>query len=157
MRNLKEQCARNGLKYTEQRQIILDLFRENNDKHLNGDEVINLLREEGYHVGQSTVYRSLSLLEQLHFLRGYEFARGVRYYELINEDEEEHPHVVCTECQKVSNIKTYNKKLMDQVVKAELGFTVTRHSFKFFGICKECAAKNPSLIENYKESCNKDE
>ena len=50
-----------GYKFTNQRQVVFDVVMENEGKHLNSQEIYELVRERNPEIGVATVYRTLAL------------------------------------------------------------------------------------------------
>ncbi len=63
---LKKIVKQKGLKYTEQREIVLSILLQA-DGHLTAEEVYNQIKKDypNSNVGIATVYRALSFLEEV--------------------------------------------------------------------------------------------
>lgn len=137
---LKERLQLSQNKLTKQRKIVLEIFLENQDKHLSADDVYDLLRKKSSDIGLATVYRSLELLTELGILQKMEFGDGCSRYELgTNEpDCHQHHHLICLKCGKVTEFTEDMLEKLEKIVDKKSGFKVVDHQVKFYGYCKEC-------------------
>ncbi|MBI4444760.1 MAG: transcriptional repressor [Acidobacteria bacterium] len=92
------QLAKQGLRRTSQRDLILEVFLKCKG-HLCVDEVTRLVKQEDPSVGQATIYRTLKLLSACGLAREITFDDGrtrfERQYRRANHD-----HLICTRCGK---------------------------------------------------------
>ena len=65
MEEMKERFKEEGYKLTTQRRAILDAIIENHEKHLNPEEIYDIVKIKYPEIGIATVYRTLQLLEKL--------------------------------------------------------------------------------------------
>ncbi len=124
------------LPLTHQREAIaMTLFES--DRHLSVDDLAEILRERGEHVGKATIYRTLSLMVEAGLARELDFGEGFRRYE-HQAGESRHDHLICTEC---GTVERLSGPILDDVL-AELagkvGFTVDSRRLKIYGICARC-------------------
>jgi len=88
----------------------------------------------------TTVFRMVSLLENLHVVEKVNLQRDCSYYELRNPDEH-YDHLICTYCGKVQRLdlpcplKSFEKQLQKS-----FGFQINAHSLEFFGRCQDCTS-----------------
>ncbi len=128
-----------GLKRTQQRDAVLDLFL-NTDKHLTAEAIFQKLRTEHANIGFSTVYRTLKLLKECQLARESYFADGRMYFE-HQFDAPHHDHMVCMQCgNTVEFLNPTIEELQDRVA-AENDFTPVRHTMVIYGYCSECKGK----------------
>lgn len=71
---LKKIVKQKGLKYTEQREIVLSILLDAQD-HLTAEEVYNEIKKEhpDSNIGIATVYRALSFLEEVDLITSIAF------------------------------------------------------------------------------------
>ena len=69
MDELKQKLQARQYKMTPQRQIVLQVFLKQDDKHFSAEEVHKILRDQEYEIGLATVYRTLDLLVELAILQ----------------------------------------------------------------------------------------
>lgn len=128
-----------GHKMTIPRQEIMNVLLINKGKHLTAEDIYHQLREQGAQVGMATVYRTLELFCDLGILSALHFQDSVRHYELEIEEEDHHHHLICQSCGK---IEEFSDELLQNFmgnVEERYGFTVTHHSIKYFGYCRDCS------------------
>jgi Fur family transcriptional regulator, ferric uptake regulator len=97
----------------------------------------------GDDVPLSSLYRIISDLVDARVLRKLEFEEGFARYELDEDLNEHHHHLVCTECGAVADLALddIERRLDDTIVTiaSSHGFMVTAHRLDFFGLCRSCA------------------
>ncbi len=127
-------------KMTPQRQVVLQIFLDHPGEHLSAEDVHGILRDNKSEIGLATVYRSLELLSELGILQKMEFGDGCSRYEVNKTDpsKHHHHHLICTNCGKVIEFQDDFLEPLEEDIKKKLGFTVSDHQVKFFGLCKEC-------------------
>lgn len=137
LENFKELLKKNSLKFTTQREVILNTLY-NCDEHLTPESLYNLIQEKypELKTGIATVYRTLSLLEDSHLVNTISFDNSGKKYEL--DTKEHHDHIICTACGKITEfVDTDIEKKQNEIAK-QLGFKMMDHSMQIYGICKEC-------------------
>lgn len=128
-------------KLTNQRELVLRVLLENEDKHLSAEEVYNLVKERAPDTGLATVYRTLELFNEFDFIHSIYFGDGRKRYELGSGlmKSHQHHHLICTKC---GNIIEVNEDLLDELesrVSQQHEFKVINHQLKIYGICKDCS------------------
>ena len=137
---LKRIVKQKGLKYTEQREIVLNILLEAND-HLSAEEVYNLIKEKrtDSNIGIATVYRALSFLEDVNLITSITFGTEGKKYESNFKDH--HDHLICTQCGKIVEFMDDEiEKRQDKIAKKNK-FKVTSHSMQLYGVCSDCQKK----------------
>ncbi|CAI8221348.1 MAG: Fur family transcriptional regulator [Sulfurovum sp.] len=134
---LKKIVKLKGLKYTEQREIVLNILLHAED-HLTAEEVYNLVKDHypESNIGIATVYRALSFLEEVDLISSIAFGTDGKKYE--SNDKSHHDHLICTKCGKI--IEFFDKEIEDRQDKIayENGFEITGHSMQLYGLCSTC-------------------
>ena len=128
---LKKVLIREGLRYTQQRQIIWDEIR-NSSKHRDAEEIYLIIKKKNKsRVSRATVYRTIDVLVKNNLVRKMELGDGRALYEHKFE-EEHHDHMICVETGKITEF--YNEKLEDlqeKIVKDQ-GYELVRHVHQLF-------------------------
>ncbi|MFB1033131.1 MAG: Fur family transcriptional regulator, partial [Aliarcobacter cryaerophilus] len=93
---LKKIVKQKGLKYTEQREIVLSILLQA-DGHLTAEEVYNQIKKDypNSNVGIATVYRALSFLEEVELIASLNFSLDGKKYE--SNIKSHHDHLICTD------------------------------------------------------------
>ena len=133
---------KSSYKLTPQREKIVEILVENEDKHLSAEELYFILKEKTPDIGIATVYRTLDIFYELKILEKISFSNGVSKYHLRQSvDGQLHHHLICTNCntiEKVSN-PIFNKLI--EYMKKEYSFEVQDNSLAFYGTCAKCKTK----------------
>ena len=134
---LKKIVKQKGLKYTEQREIVLSILLHAKE-HLTAEEVYNQIKKEypDSNIGIATVYRALSFLEEVDLIASITFGTDGKKYE--SNAKSHHDHLICTECGKIIEfIDEEIEKRQDKIAKKN-NFRITSHSMQLYGTCSEC-------------------
>ncbi len=124
------------LPVTHQREAIaMALFESGH--HLSVDDLAELLRARGEHVGKATIYRTLSLLVQADLARELDFSEGFKRYE-HQAGEAKHDHLICTGCGKVTRFTRQALDDLQEQIATEAGFAAQSRRLKIYGLCREC-------------------
>ena len=131
-----------GFKYTKQRQVVMDVFIDHIDEHMTTEEVFHYASEKMPEIGIATVYRSVSLLEEIGFLTALTLPDGTTRYERRLRDEKHiHHHLVCNQCHKITEVNLDLLDDLEEEIERTVHFHITDHNLKFYGICEECGKK----------------
>ncbi|AXX93081.1 transcriptional repressor [Malaciobacter molluscorum LMG 25693] len=137
---LKKIVKQKGLKYTEQREIVLDILI-NAEDHLSAEEVYNQIKEKypDSNIGIATVYRALGFLEEVDLIASIAFGTEGKKYE--SNAKSHHDHLICTSCGKIVEfLDDEIEKRQDKIAKKNK-FKITSHSMQLYGICTDCQNK----------------
>ena len=129
-------------KLTPQREKIVEILVENSELHLSAEELYFILKEKTPDIGIATVYRALQLFEELNLVYKLNFDDNRYRYELTRDEEHQHHHLICTQCNKVEEVSYDLTSNIEESIKNNYGFEVTNYVLKFFGICSQCQEKN---------------
>ena len=136
--DLKAILQEKGMKYTEQRAIILELLLIL-DEHLSADELLDIVKEKypNNNIGIATIYRTLNFLEEVNLISSISFGKDGKKYE-SNDKDNHHDHLICTSCGKIVEFLDMEIEKKQEDIATKNGFTITDHTMQIFGICKEC-------------------
>jgi len=133
----------NGLKYTKQRELILETIY-NNRGHFTPEDIYNLIKRDfpEVKVGIATIYRTLTLLESGGIVTSISFgAQGKRYEFGLGEH---HDHLVCLECGEIEEFIDEIIEKQQELIAKKHNFKMTGHTMKIVGICSCCQSKKES-------------
>ena len=135
--NFKQLLKKNGLKFTIQREVILDTLY-NSDEHLTPEALHHLIQERHptLKTGIATVYRTLSLLEDENIVTSLSFGAQGKKYELGAKDH--HDHLICTECGSITEFVDEAIEQRQHEITDALNFKMQDHSMQIYGICAKC-------------------
>jgi len=131
--------ANNGLKHTEQRQKVLDVFLST-ERHVTVQQLYDLVRKKHKGIGYATVARTIKLMSEAGICREVDFGDGLQRFE-HKYGHEHHDHLICLNCGKFKEIYSPKlEKLQDELVK-KYGYVQQRHKLDIFGLCPKCAGR----------------
>lgn len=137
---LKKIVKQKGLKYTEQREVVLNVLLHAED-HLTAEEIYNLIKSENpdSNIGIATVYRALSFLEEVNLIASINFGVDGKKYE--SNKKEHHDHLICTSCGKIIEFVDNEIEKRQEKIAKKNKFKITSHSMQLYGICPDCQNK----------------
>lgn len=138
--DFKQLLKVNGLKFTIQREVILEMLYNSNE-HLTPEGLHHLIQQKHPELGTgiATVYRTLSLLEDSEMVTSLSFGAQGKKYELGAKDH--HDHIICTRCGTITEFVDEQIESRQKEITEALGFVMQEHSMQIYGICKSCQEK----------------
>jgi Fur family ferric uptake transcriptional regulator len=129
-----------SLKLTSQRLRIFDrAFRTH--EHFSAERLYAWLRSEpGPRVSRATVYRTISLLMEGHFIEALDRGRGDIVYEHVL-GHPHHDHMVCLDCGKIEEFHDERIEALQVEACRKKGFELVHHDLRMHGYCRSCARK----------------
>lgn len=129
-----------NLRLTPQREAVLRILLDCQDKHLTAEDIYDRTRAEYPDIGLATIYRTLELFEELELVSRLEFGDGGRRYEsALGKD---HHHLLCMDCGRIAEFNEDLLEDLQETIARESGFLILNHSLRFFGYCNHCKAKH---------------
>jgi len=137
---LKKIVKQKGLKYTEQREIVLNILLSAED-HLTAEDVYNRIKEKypESNIGIATVYRALSFLEEVDLITSIAFGTDGKKYE--SSSKSHHDHLICTSCGKIIEFLDEEIEKRQERIAKKNKFKITSHSMQLYGECESCQKK----------------
>ena len=130
-------CVEHGIAVTHQRQVIYETMKSMMG-HPSPEEVYDRVRKRIPAVSLATVYKNLHLFIESGVLREVSMHHGTLRVEMNGE---EHHHMVCSECKKITDIDDSELGLTLEQRSLPGGFVARRYAVDIIGICAECQAK----------------
>lgn len=140
-----EFIAREGLKSTRQRRIILDYFLSSK-RHMSVEELYRKLRAIHPGIGYATVCRTLKLFAQSGIAHEMRIGDGQTRYEHLVEGEH-HDHLVCTGCGTIAEFKNKTIEELQTDIADGHGFLIRSHKLELYGLCAKCRKQEKHLSE----------
>lgn len=134
--NLQERLKDRGIKITQHKLAILDLFCEH--KHLDAPAIVELLHEKKAAASLATVYRILSSFEIHKIIIKHNFGTEHAIYELITSADEHHDHLVCVKCGQVIEFVDEQIENLQILIAKQNNFEVYSHTLNIYGYCQQC-------------------
>ncbi len=134
---LKKIVKQKGLKYTEQREIVLNILLKAQE-HLTAEEVYNHVKKEypNSNIGIATVYRALSFLEEVDLIASITFGTDGKKYE--SNAKSHHDHLICTNCGKIIEFIDEEIEKRQEKIAKKNNFKISSHSMQLYGTCENC-------------------
>jgi Fe2+ or Zn2+ uptake regulation protein len=137
---VRERLSEDGVRYTGARRAVVSQLARSGGP-LSAAE---LHEEMGRSVPLSSLYRSLTVLEESGVLDPHHGAKGVTRYELAEWLTGHHHHLVCQECGNIEDIELDSPTEMELEglvgrVSKMAGFKASGHSLELEGLCSRCS------------------
>jgi len=128
------------LKYTKQREIILNALYQN-PGHYSPEEILQFTKElfPEEKIGIATIYRTLAFFEEEGLADSISFGKDGKKYEIGYKSH--HDHLVCIKCSKIIEFVDETIEQKQQEVAKKYNFKMIDHTMKIIGICQECQKK----------------
>lgn len=95
---LDDFIEKKGLRYTLQREKVLDIFLST-EIHVSCEQLYKLVKRKNPRIGYTTVYRTMKLLSESGLCEEMDFGDGIIRFE-HKYGHYHHDHLVCTKCGK---------------------------------------------------------
>lgn len=139
-REVEKRLAEHDNRYTGGRRAVVSALA-GSDGPLSAGELYD--RTDGA-LPLSSIYRSLSVLEEAGVLAPHHGTKGLTRYELAEWLRGHHHHLVCIDCGAVEDVDVadHHEVQVDEVVSAissKASFTPLTHALEIEGRCARCA------------------
>jgi Fur family peroxide stress response transcriptional regulator len=125
-------------KVTPQRLAILKILAYNTN-HPRIDEIYEILRKTFPTTSPATVYKTIAVLKSLKEVLEIQYSSEGNRYDGVNPVS--HPHIYCTNCNKIFDIHGLNTKDLITQLANQTGFTIYQLRMDVSGICPACKSK----------------
>lgn len=134
--SILESLKAGGKKLTKPRKALLEIL-ESSPLPITAAEVHARLRK-GRHVADLvTVYRNLTMLQELGLVNPVGLHEGQMRYE-VRHGREHHHHIQCRGCGLIVDLLLCPLKKLTDLVERQTKFSVEGHALEFFGWCPQC-------------------
>lgn len=135
----EQRLARAGYRITEPRRAVMRVLQDT-DVALLPPEILERARQILASLGLVTVYRTLSLLEEMHLVRRIHRRDGCHGY--LPASLGHHHALICQGCGRAVEFPgSYDMDTLVERVEAETGYQVQDHLLQLFGLCPECRGR----------------
>jgi Fur family ferric uptake transcriptional regulator len=125
-----------GLRMTPQRRaIVSEVMRTQG--HISPAQIARKVQGEMPGVNASTVYRTLTLLEEIGLLQHSHLESGAEYHKA---EEAQHVHLTCGRCGRDDALSIGEAGKLSGLIRAHHGFEADLTHFAITGLCEDCAA-----------------
>lgn len=127
-----------GGRVTPARRVIVEELLAEEGRHLSAEQVVEGVRRRLPNVAESTVYRTLSALEDLKVVSHVHLGHGPATYHLSRAS---HRHLVCTGCEMVTDLSAETFEVLAETLEERYGFALAEEHFALSGQCETCRAR----------------
>ncbi|MBA3685876.1 MAG: transcriptional repressor [Planctomycetes bacterium] len=139
IRRVRAEARDRGVRWTNQRQIIVDAFITSDD-HLTVEELHRRVREIDRTVSAATVYRTVNMLVDIGVAHKGNFGSGSASFECaLNKDH--HDHLVCLTCGSIREFHHDRIESLQEEIAQSNGFALHHHRMELYGVCAACQKK----------------
>jgi Fur family ferric uptake transcriptional regulator len=126
-----------GLRMTPQRRaIVAEVLRAQG--HISPTVIARKIQGEMPGVNASTVYRTLTLLEEVGVLQHSHVETGAEYH---RTEEAEHVHLTCRSCGLDDALSLEEAGALHRLIRRHRGFEADLTHFAITGLCATCAGE----------------
>ncbi|VAW20999.1 Manganese uptake regulation protein MUR [hydrothermal vent metagenome] len=129
--SLQEQCARSGMRMTEQRRVIAQVI-EHADDHPDVEELYQRAAAIDKRISLSTVYRTLNLFEESGLVTKHDFKDGRARFEPI--PDEHHDHLIDVRSGRVIEFRNEEIEAIQELIARRLGYKLVDHRLELYAV-----------------------
>lgn len=134
MESVVQELRLRGMRSTPQRRAIVAEVLAS-EGHINPTDLIARVQSQIDGVNPSTVYRTLTLLEELGVLRHSHLEEGVEYHKAENTS---HVHLICSEYGRTESLPEDTIEPFVTVLEKRSGYVIDPTHFCIAGVCAAC-------------------
>lgn len=126
----------NGGRATATRRATIEvLLAGGNHRHLSADDVAAEVRRRLPDVAESSIYRTLAVLEELGLVTHVHLGHGPSTFHLSDQT---HRHLVCQRCHSTTEVPSSEFIDLARRLDENYGFTMSQEHFALLGECRAC-------------------
>lgn len=134
----REDLRSRGYRLTPQRELVLKAVQDLD--HATPEDLLAEVRRTVAGVNISTIYRSLSLLEEIGLIGHTHLGQGSPVYHLVSEPG--HVHLVCRTCDRVFQVDVDVAADLVSILEERHGFRTDARHLTLFGACQGCTSNS---------------
>jgi Fe2+ or Zn2+ uptake regulation protein len=132
--DIREKFRRSGYTLTSQRRAVLEALEEARG-HPSAEDVYLIVKKKNPRVALGTVYQALSVLEEIGVVGSKHWSESPTRYDL---NLEPHLDIRCARCGAVSEIPGVELGELDESIRHNTPYEVTRMAIVAEGLCPSC-------------------
>lgn len=132
----------NGYKYTGKREEMIRIF-DREKRYMSAKEMLERMQKIYPDVSFDTIYRNMTLFEELNILECTELS-GERRFRIRCSTKDHHHHFICLTCGKTKQIHACP---MESIQAEADGFMITDHKFEIYGYCRTCQEDRHEMVQ----------
>jgi len=127
-----------GGRATDARRAIIGILISSAQSHLSAEDIVSQVNLQHPDVAESTIYRTLSTLEELDVVEHVHLGHGPSTYHLT---EDGHQHLLCEGCGQVIEVPAETFVPLADQLSATYGFQIHPRHFAIMGLCRDCRSR----------------
>lgn len=129
---------------TKNRQIVIEVLKDNKDKHLTIEDIFELTSKE---VPLASLYRIIDSLTKEGIIRKYiiDNKTSACYQYALDKIEHNHFHLRCSNCEKIIHLECDEVSHLLKHIEEEHNFEIDVTKVTLYGLCEDCKKGNKSL------------
>ena len=135
---MKEILKNIGYKATPARLAILDVL-DKSESPVSAEKIYKILKsnDRTKNINETTVYRTLSCLEEGKIIIRVNFGKNTSFFEF---PKKHHHHIACVNCDTIEDFENKDvEKVLEKIGRNSSKFiNIKSHSLELFGFCKKC-------------------
>jgi len=128
---LEEQCAKKGMRMTDQRRVIAQVVEAATD-HPDVEELYRRAAAIDSKISLSTVYRTLNLFEEAGLVTKHDFKDGRARFETLPDTH--HDHLIDVRSGKVIEFRNEEIEAIQELIAKRLGYRLVDHRLELYAI-----------------------
>ena len=128
---LEEQCAKKGMRMTDQRRVIARVLAAADD-HPDVEELYRRCAAVDNRISISTVYRTVKLFEDSGIIERHDFREGRARYEQMRDSH--HDHLINLRDGKVIEFTSEEIEKLQAEVARKLGYKLVDHRLELYAV-----------------------
>jgi Fur family ferric uptake transcriptional regulator len=130
------QLRAGGGRITATRRATIEVLLAGGDhRHLSADDIAAEVRSRLPDVAESTIYRTLTALEELGVVTHVHLGHGPSTFHLADQA---HRHLVCHNCEKIIEVPSRAFATLSEHLAEAYGFSISNEHFALVGECQDC-------------------
>lgn len=134
MENLSNIFKEKNLKLTPQRYAIYS-YLNSTESHPSAETIYENLKATYPTMSLATVYKTLRTLINLDLVQEINVGEDNFRFDACTKS---HPHIVCTKCRCVNDIRDADFSFVDEIARNNCGYEIDHHKLYFYGLCPDC-------------------
>lgn len=133
---------------TKQKTEILNVLKENKDKHLTANQMLECLSQKNVDVSKATLYRYLDVLVKSGSILKYMtsgFDKACFQYAENGNICKNHFHLKCNNCGKIIHLECNEITKIIAHIEDKHDFLVDLGTVSFYGTCDECLKEDGEI------------
>lgn len=126
-----------NIKHSRQRDAIIEFLYGRTD-HPTAEFIYTNIKKDYPKISLGTVYRNLSLLEELGQIQKVSCGDGTDHFDA---DTTPHNHFICRKCSCIMDIKMENIDFINTLASTSFNGIIEGNKTFFYGLCPDCVEK----------------